>query len=125
MQVFGWILFGIGSFFLLLLGFIGIEGIGNIPGLLIGTSGMISGSVFIGSSRIIDAISGNKPADGLPHTPTPQSSSASSSDADEASPSSGTNSSHQSKQIANETMVSAAIVFVPVAIGILIYLVTQ
>lgn len=125
MQLLGWILFGVGSFFLLLLGLIGVEGIGNIPGLLIGTSGMISGSVFIGSSRIVDAISGKKATDGLPHTPTPQSGRGSSNNVDETLLVSDADTSSQSKQIATETMVSAAVVFVPVAIGVLIYLITQ
>lgn len=58
MQLLGWILFGVGSLFLVVTGLIGINGTGNLPGLLIGTACMISGSVFVGSSLIVDAISG-------------------------------------------------------------------
>ena len=57
MQVFGWLLFGVGSLFLVLTGLIGVEGFGNIPGLLVGTACMISGSVFVGACLIVDAIS--------------------------------------------------------------------
>lgn len=52
------ILFGVGSLFLVLTGLVGVEGFGNIPVLLIGTACMISGSVFVGSSLIVDTISG-------------------------------------------------------------------
>ena len=61
MQVFGGILFGVGSLFLIVAGLVGLDGVGNIPGLLIGTACMISGSVFVGSSLIVDAISGKHP----------------------------------------------------------------
>jgi len=57
MQVFGWLLFGVGSLFLIVAGLVGLNGVGNIPGLLIGTACMISGSVFVGACLIVDAIS--------------------------------------------------------------------
>ena len=58
MRAFGGILFSVGGLFLVIAGLVGIGGTGNIPGLLIGTACMISGSVFVGSSLIVDAISG-------------------------------------------------------------------
>jgi len=58
MRVFGGILFIVGILFLIMFGVVGFNGVGNLPGLFIGTACMISGSVILGFSLIVDANSG-------------------------------------------------------------------
>ena len=78
MNVLGWVLFAFGVVLLFFFGVVGLDSgpfidgrIGNLPGMLVGSALMISGSVFVGVSKIFDQLSimhvENKMMIGFPH----------------------------------------------------------
>lgn len=58
MDVLGWGLFAVGALLLVLFAFIGIDGVANLAGTLVGSAMMISGAVFVAGLRIEKALQG-------------------------------------------------------------------
>jgi hypothetical protein len=56
MQIFGWLLFTAGAGTIYLAVFIGLSGVANIPGAILGMALLVSGSVFAGVGYIVDKL---------------------------------------------------------------------
>lgn len=56
MQIFGWLLFFVGGVFLFLSGFVGVSGIANLPGVILGMALLVSGSVFAAAGYMVEEL---------------------------------------------------------------------
>ena len=56
MQVFGWILFIVGALFLFFSGFVGVSGIANLSGVILGMALLVSGSIFAAAGYVVEEL---------------------------------------------------------------------